>query len=180
MDFAPIAVASISLIVSILFAILNHGIAKRALRLSERQEARQGSQIDLYLHDSISWRAPQGERSILGVHLLVTNPADRGTSIVDIELYLTYTVNDNLVTAKVPHASQRGVDTAFADTSTLELPTTIPANDAAQGWVIFEVADGLTGGRPVERYQVVVRDVHHALEAREVLVFRELANDETS
>jgi hypothetical protein len=63
LDYAALAIAALSLLVAFLFGFRNRSTAKRALALSERQEARRESCLALYLHESFAWRgSADGDR----------------------------------------------------------------------------------------------------------------------
>jgi hypothetical protein len=179
-DYAPILAAAVSLIVSVTLGVLNRRTAKRALEISERQEARRDSSLSLHLNESVSWRSQSRGERLLGFHVIATNPTDRPTSLVASELRLTYTVDGILTTVKVPSASDVGSTSLPASIVPLEIPTRVDANDAVIGWFLFRIDDQLTNGRIVERYDFVLREVHGIEETLQVTVFREVADDEGS
>jgi hypothetical protein len=179
-DYAPILAAAVSLIVSVTLGVLNRRTAKRALEISERQEARRDSSLSLHLNESVSWRSQSRGERLLGFHVIATNPTDRPTSLVASELRLTYTVDGILTTVKVPSASDVGSTSLPASFVPLEIPTRVDANDAVIGWFLFRIDDQLTNGRIVERYDFVLREVHGIEETLQVTVFREVADDEGS
>jgi hypothetical protein len=174
LDYAPIVIAALSLAVTLVLGLWNRGTAKRALELSERQEDRRDSRVDLHMNDSVSWRSSAADR-LLGFHLMIANPTDRSSSLVSAELHLTYGLNGVVTTVKVPHVSDATAITAPAGVVPIELPARLDANDAVSGWFLFLVEEGLTGGAPVDRYDVIVRDVHGFEATVQVTLFREVS-----
>ncbi len=179
-DYAAVGIAALSLIVSLVLGVRNRGTAKRALKLSEEQEARRSPRLAIHVNDSVSWRRALAGERLLGFHLLVSNPTDRPSSLLKAELHLTYAVDSIMTTIKLPHTSyslQVGLPSAVVP---IELPAPLGANDAVSGWFLFRVAEGLTGGRPVDRYDIVIRDIHDIVETLQVTVFREVPDVEAT
>jgi hypothetical protein len=85
-----IGVSAGSLLIASVTGWLGVRFSRRALRLSERQEARQNLQPDLYLSTSRAWPTDSGR--VLAALVRVSNPSDRGTSIVAADLRLSYYV----------------------------------------------------------------------------------------
>jgi hypothetical protein len=179
-DYAAVAIAVISLGVSVAFGLSNRSTARRALRISERQEARRESLLTLHLIEPVAWSQASTSERILGFHILVSNPADRPTSLVTVELHLTYTAHDVLTTVKVPLAGDVSGTVVPTEVATVDLPVRVDANDAVSGWFLFRVSHELTGWAPVERYDVVIRDVHGIEESLQVTVFREVRRGQSA
>lgn len=166
LDYAPVVIAALAIGFSVAFGLSNRRTAMRALALSERQEARRDSRVDLYLNHSMSWRRPSNDDRLLGFHLLIANPTDRASSIVTAELHLSYSLNGIVTTVKVPRALDMTPSEIPPEVNPIVLPARLEANDAVLGWFLFQVKDGLTGGRSIDRYEVFVRDVHGIEEDR--------------
>lgn len=179
LDYVPIVIATLALLVSLVLGLRNRGTAKRALQLSERQEARRDSAIDLYLNESVSWRQSAWGHRLVGLHILATNPTDRASSLVRAELRLTYAVDGVVTTIKVPHASDPTMTVSPIGVTPMDLPAALDANSAVSGWLLFRLEDGLADGRPIDRYDVAVRDVHGIEETMQMTVLREVRDDET-
>ncbi|MGD9796870.1 MAG: hypothetical protein AB7V15_02015 [Acidimicrobiia bacterium] len=176
MDIAPIVIAALALLVSVVFGLRNRGTSKKALALAERQEARRESRVDVYINDSMAWRHDEGR--CVGVNVVLANPADSPTSIVHAELHLTYDVRGTLATVRVRASSPSPASTVPAEVANLELPVRLDANGAVSGWFVFPLPDGLTDGRPVERYDFVTRDVHGKEETIQLGIYREHSHGE--
>lgn len=171
--YASLGIAAASACIALAVGAANRRVAKRALDLSARQEARRESRVDVYLSSSTSWRRHSHHDRLLGVQLLVSNPTDRATSIVTAELHLTYTVDGILTTVKVPPVAP-GDELEFpGDLLPTALPIRLEPNDAASGLFIFQITDELTRDREIERYDVYVRDVHGVEESRQITIFYE-------
>jgi hypothetical protein len=173
LTYASLGIASVSACIALVIGTANRRLAKRALDLSERQEARRESRVDVYLSSSTSWRRHSHHDRLLGVHLLVSNPSDRATSIVTAELHVTYTIDGVLTTVKVPPVAAGDELEFLGDLLPTALPIRLEPNDAASGLFIFQIRDDLTRDREIERYEVHVRDVHGVEENRQITIFSE-------
>lgn len=172
---ASAVIAAIALLVS----LSNRKTAKRALDLSERQEARRAAHLDLSLREAISWR-PAGRTSRwIGVHVLAVNPTDRDGSLIAADLHITYTIPSGAVmVVKIPHSAK---DAAMPEgIAPLKMPTPLPSNGAAAGWLIFKVDDALIGDAAIERYDAVLRDSRGPVESVQPWVLREIVDGKTS
>jgi hypothetical protein len=171
--YASLGIAAASACIALVVGAANRRLAKRALDLSERQEERRERRVDVYLSSSTSWRRHSHHDRLLGVHLLVSNPTDRATSIVSAELHLTYTVDGVLTTVKVPPVAPGDELEVPGDLAPTALPIRLEPNGAASGLFIYRVKDKLTRDRDIERYDVQVRDVHGIEERRQITIFSE-------
>lgn len=170
LDVAPIVISGLALVVAVIFGLRNRGTSKKALNLAERQEERRSSRVDIYINDSIEWRRA-GAR-VVGVHVVVANPTDGATSLVQAELHLTYDLGGTVTTIRVRAAATVPIELP-GEVVSLELPARLDANDAVSGWLLFLLKDGITGDRPIERYDIVIRDLHGKEETVQLGVFRE-------
>lgn len=153
-SIASAVVAGLALLVS----LSNRRTARRALRLSERQEERRSPGLDLSLIEAVSWRPARGVKFCgIGMQVLAINPSDRDGALVGVDLHLTYTTPTGIITTvKVPHGP-RGM--AIPEViEPLEIPAALPVNGAVSGWLVFKIDDGLTGGGPIDCFEAVVRD----------------------
>lgn len=176
LDYASFVVAALSLLVSVALGLRNRSTAKRALEISEREEARREARLGLYLNESMSWRHSKDAYRLLGFHLLITNPTDRPTSIVSAELHLTYSVNGVVTTVKVQHEPCI-ILPGGGKAGVIEVSARLEANAAISDWLLFKVADGLTKDRPVDRYDVVIRDINGIVQSVQVTIFLEVPVD---
>lgn len=161
---------------AVVISLSNRRTARRSLQLSEQQEARRDSRIDLYLIDSLDEQPTSGDR-LLAFQVLISNPSDRDNSIVAAEVHLTYSLEAVVTSVKVRHGIDRGTSSAFAGVKPLDLPVALDANGAVSGWLLFRIDSALTGGRPVDRYDLVIQDVHGTQESRQVTVINRLAHE---
>lgn len=170
-----IAVASAVIALgSLLVSLSNRRTARRALRLSERQEERRAARLDVDLIEGVSWRGvdPKAPRWI-GMNMRAVNPTDRGGSIVAADLHVAYaTPAGVLIVVKVPHAADARPDLP----PPLVLPASLPANGGLQGWLMFELKPGLVAG-PIDRYSVVLSDGRGISKEVHVWALRESMNE---
>lgn len=176
-DIAPIVIAAFALLVSVVLGLRNRGTSKKALALAERQEARRESRVDVYVNDSMAWGHDEG-RSV-GVNVVLANPTDAPTSVVRSELHVTYDVQGTMTTVRVHPSGSSPSSTVPAEVVSLDLPVRLDANGAVSGWFVFLLREGLTGGRPVERYDFVTRDVHGKEQTVQLGIFRKNSRGET-
>ena len=169
-EWAPIVISAIAVLVATVFGMSNRSTAKKALSLAQQAEARRSPQLDLYVNDSAVWRSADNGAREYGVHLMVVNPTDRASAIVMAELHVLYSVEEHLSTVKIPAADSSQRD----DVDAIELPRRLDANGAASGWLLFHVSEDLVRSSDVQRYDVVVRDVHDTIASVQVAVFREV------
>ena len=79
---------------------------------------------------------------------------------------------------KVPPAAERSRVLLPDGTRAFDVPVALAANHAVSGWFLFAVNDDLTAGAPVDRYDLVVRDVHGVIESLQVTVFRQVLHEQ--
>jgi hypothetical protein len=173
-DYASVIIAGLALVTASALGLSTRRTAERALELSERQEARRESRLDLYLHHSRSWRRPSFEDRLLGFNVQIANPSDRANAVVRAELHVTYSVKGVIATVKVPRLSDSRSADARLDLELIQLPARLGENDAVSGWLLFRVKDALTEQQRVDRYEVVIRDLHNIEEGVQVTVFDEV------
>lgn len=171
-----ISLASAIVAAAALFVSARNGAtARRALAITTMQEERRSARLDVSVKDSVTWRSDESRRRWIGVHTLNVNPTDRDGSIISADLHVTYqSAANKSVVVKVP-ASGPKLDLP-PSMSQLPIPAMVPANGAAMGWLIFELADGLTGGGAIDRYDVAVADSRGPIETVQVWVLRELSD----
>jgi hypothetical protein len=174
--YASAAAAVFSTVVTLTLGLSNRRMARRALQVSERQEERMGQALGLYLYDSVSWGRASTDR-ILGFHVLVSNPSERTTTIIELELHLTYSVARVLTTVKIPHSPELAPLQIPTGTSPIMLPAHIASNGAISGWALFSLQkQRLIRDAVVDRYDLSIKDVHGLVESRQVTVFREASD----
>lgn len=168
-DYVPLAIAGLSLAVSGALGFLSRRTANRALALAERQEARRHSRLDLYLIASAARRRSSTGDRVLEFHVLVSNPADSASSLIAAELHVRYGLAEGVVTTvKIQHGLAGNDDLTTTSVTSLGLPARLDANDAVSGWLRFALPGSLLRGRAIDRYDLVVRDVHGIDESLQV------------
>lgn len=176
-NVAPVASVVIAA-VALLVALSNRRTAKRALELSERQEARREARLDLSLKEAVSWRPSGRACRWIGVRVLAVNPTDRDGSLIAADLHITYRIpGGRELVVKIPHG---GDDEALAERMEplLEIPVSLPSNGAAAGWLMFKIGDALIGDAAIERYDVVLHDSRGPVERVEPWVLRAVGDGE--
>lgn len=172
---ASAVIAAIALLVS----LSNRKTAKRALYLSECQEARRAARLDLSLHEAISWRPAGRACRWIGVRVLAVNPTDRDGSLIAADLHITYTIpGGTVMVVKIPHrADAEAMPESIAP---LEVPAPLPGNGAVAGWLMFKVDDALIGDAAIERYDAVLHDSRGPVEGVQPWVLREIVDGKAS
>jgi hypothetical protein len=112
-DYASLSVAALAFATSAGFGFLNRRTTKRALAISQRQEARRESHLDIYLIGSRAQRRVEKKDRIIGFEVRISNPSDSPNSAV-----------------------------------------------ARSGWLLYRVDDVLAAPAEIDRYELVVQDVH--------------------
>jgi len=172
---ASVVLSGLAILIALAFGLSTRKTAKRALELSERQEARRESRLDVRLNDSVAWRRSSNGDRVLGFNIVVSNPSDRASAITRVELRISYSVDGVVNAVKVPSVSVGDLDAPRPDVDSLDPPARLDANDAVSGWCLFRLSDELLGDYPADRYEVVIRDVHGIEESVQVAVFHEVS-----
>jgi hypothetical protein len=159
---------------ALLVSLSQRATAKKALRLSERQEERRMARLDVSLKETVSWRSRDEPSRWIGTHILAVNPTDSQGSLIEAELHVAYkTPTGAALVVKIPHGSaparvREGI-TPF------ELPVPLPSNGAVDGWFTFLLDDNLIGKGSIERYEVVVGDARGISQSVYPWGFKELS-----
>jgi hypothetical protein len=175
-SYVALGIAALSLVATVVVGFANRSTARQALALSERQEARRNLTIDVYVNDSRSWRAENQDGRFIGIHVTAANPGDNPNSIVAAELHLTYELSGQVMTLKVRHTGESS--SLPGRIAPISLPARLGANAALNGWLVFELAEVLTARLAIDRYDLVVRDVHGIEESVQVTIFPELSGEQ--
>lgn len=176
-SYASVVIALSSMLVALIFGLVNRSVSRKALSISQRQEARRESRIDLYIVHTAAWKRQDLAGRTLGINVQIANPSDRETSITRVELHLTYAVQGRLTTLKV---SADSTSAPHEDEIVpLSLPFRLQTGEAKLGWMLFFVPADVASTRAVDRYDLVVRDVHGFEESLQVAIFTEAEREET-
>jgi hypothetical protein len=173
------AISLAALVASVGLALWSLRISRKALRIAEDQDARRTRYLEFYLNESVSWRLDDAGARLVGFHLMVTNPADRPNSVVRADLHVTYSVGTSLVVVQIPCTTGAPPVALASDHVPLGLPLRIGAKSAVSGWFLFRLSKELTGGHPIERYDVVLRDVIGIDQNLQVMTIGEEHRDES-
>jgi hypothetical protein len=115
-DIAALGIAALAFIYSSVLGALNGRTAKRALALSELQEARRDATLDLYLISSTARHSVSTGDRVLEFDIQVSNPSDRSSSVVAAELHVTYSVQRVMTTVKIQHGNDENAGLATPGT----------------------------------------------------------------
>ena len=164
--------STIALIISAASVCVTAWFARQALQISRQQAAGNEPKFGMRLNESVALRSSTAGARVLAFHVVVTNSSDQPTSVISADLHITYTVDGHITVVRVPHDENIETQSPMGGV-TFALPVSLDPHGATSGWFRFLVSDQLTGGRPVERYDMVVRDVHDLSQSVQVTVFRE-------
>ncbi|QXC60552.1 hypothetical protein KSP35_19860 [Aquihabitans sp. G128] len=172
----PMAVVSaVMASCSLLLGLSTRSTARRALGVSEAQEARRDPKLHLELLDGVAWRT-RGVRNF-ALKVLATNPTDRDGTLTRVELRLTYKGrDDHVLTVQIP--ATIALPDCPPEFVALPVPTAMPANGAVAGSYLFRVDDEVTSGRPVERFELHVTDSRGIVKSVVTAALREVDNGE--
>ncbi|WP_157361759.1 hypothetical protein [Haloechinothrix halophila] len=173
--YISVAIAAGSFIV----ALFSSRTARQSLKLSKEQERRRVARLDVSLVKAVSWCPVNSKQRWIGARVLAVNPTDRDGAIVQADLHVTYSTSDGAnVVAKIPHDP---MGTCFPKgIEEFDLPISLPANGAVDGWLVFGLSHALLEGVTVERYEAVVRDSRGPLESVHPWVLEEIEDCEAS
>lgn len=171
-NLLPLVISAVAVVASLAIGLLNHCTARRAINIAERAEGRRSPHFGIHVHDSTVWQQPCGTTRKYGVYVQFANPTDLPTAIVMADLHITYSMKNRLTTVKVPIIES---PTLGQEITVFDLPQPLKANTAASGWLIFHVPEELIGDYAIDRYDIVVRDVHDVIASTQITIFREVS-----
>jgi hypothetical protein len=164
--------------IALVLSIINARTSRRALRLSEQQEARRKPSLAVYLQEGLVSPSPQQDARIYAFLLSVSNRSDNNNSVAEATLHLTYSKPQGreltvkfIAKMEVPRPFQR-------NQTSLPIPTRIDAHQAISGWYFFCVDNAILNGARVERTVVVLRDTHGNEISAEPLILREYSDED--
>ena len=164
--------------VALVLSVVNVRTSRRALRLSEQQEARRKPSLAIYLQEGLVSRSPRRDARIYSLLLSVSNKSDNDNSVAEATLHLTYSKPEAggftvkfVATTEVLPPFQRSQ-------ASLPIPTRIDAHQAISGWYYFFVDDVILSGARVERTIIVLRDTYGNEIAAEPLILREYSDED--
>lgn len=169
-DWTDIVVA-LTAVAALVVSAMSLRVSLRALRISEQQERRKEPRLAPKLLDSYFNKSNRVDR-VYSFWLSVGNPTDSDNAIAQIDMHLSYHVDDaTLVTVKLPPLNVR--DSEHDSRPRLLTPCRIEAHDTVSGWCDFIVKSDLLNGRAIDAYRIVLTDSHHNETAVDPLVVGE-------
>ena len=164
---------------ALLISLVTSRTARRALRLSERQEERRAQRLELYLREAVSFRSSTGSRRRLSCALTVVNPSDSPNSVISADLHVSLEAPNGVITTiKVPHSPD--FSKMMEGSSALSIPLALGPKEATSGQLLFAVDEALTGKSRVDHYELVLHDINKRTESIEMSTFREVIDDEAN
>lgn len=155
------AASAFGALISALYAIRSTRIAKRALKLAEREYQSKLSALDLYLIEGVAYKDNDGKR-IYAFNLSITNPATLANSLKRLELQITYVrADDSLGSVLLQHNSKLASRILSATLTPFTIPADIDAKSASSQWGLFETDDSINQFGRVEKFTVKIQDISH-------------------
>jgi hypothetical protein len=175
--FAAVASAAAAWM-ALLLSVLNFVTSRRALRISEQQEARRKPSVVAYLQDGYIAAGVKPGSRVYAILVSLSNRSDNNNAIAQTMLLLTY-VKDSGTQLTIKVEAEIEPPNAFANKSAnhLRIPIRIDAHQAVSGWCFFVVDDAILEGSLIDRTQVAFIDTHGNETTIEPLIIREYGND---
>jgi hypothetical protein len=175
--FATVASATAAWM-ALLLSVLNFFASRKALRISEQQEARRKPSVVAYLQEGyIAVGVKPGSR-VYAILTSLSNRSDSNNAIAQATLLLTYVkYSGTRLTLKV--SAEGELPSAFADKSAnhIRVPIRIDAHQTVSGWCFFAVDDAILEDSHIDRTQVAFVDSHGNESTVEPLIIREYGNN---
>ncbi|MBN1461671.1 MAG: hypothetical protein JXA57_19235 [Armatimonadetes bacterium] len=154
-------------------------LAKRALVIAERQEARVAPKLSLYLFDGHVVRRRSERLRIFAFSVQINNLSDLDDTVARVELVVEYSRDRALHRVILSHDPTAAAMWSSAKASVLVLPTRISARGATTGWALFVAPDDLLGlDDTIQSYTLQVRDIADHVAHVEPVVLREIIGEE--
>jgi hypothetical protein len=164
--------------IALVLSVINARTSRRALRLSEQQEARRKPSLAVYLQEGFVSPSPQRDARIYALLLSVSNKSDNNNSVAEATLHLTYSKPKTMEFTVKFVATMDVLPPFQRNQASLPIPTRIDAHQAISGWYYFCVGDLILNGARVERTIIVLRDTHGNEIAAEPLILREYSDED--
>jgi hypothetical protein len=175
--FAAVASATAAWM-ALLLSVLNFFTSRKALRISEQQEARRKPSMVVYLQDGyIAVGAKAGSR-VYAILVSLSNRSDSNNAIAQAVLHLTY-VKSNRTQLTLKVSAEGEPPSAFTDKSAnhLRVPIRIDAHQTVSGWCFFSVDDAIVEGSRIDRTRVAFVDTYGNESTVESLIIREYGHN---
>ncbi len=175
--FAAVA-SAIAAWLALSLSVLNIFTSRRALRISEQQEARRNPSLVAYLQDGYVAVGVKSSSRVYAILISLSNRSDSDNAIAQAMLLLTYIKSgDTQLTLKVGVEGE--APSIFTDKSAnhLRVPIRIDAHQTVSGWCFFAVDDAILEDSHIERTQVAFVDTYGNQTTVEPLIIREYGNN---
>jgi len=175
--FAAVASAAAAWM-ALLLSVLNFFTSRKALRISEQQEARRKPSVVAYLQDGYIAAGLKPISRVYAILVSLSNRSDNNNAIAQAMLLLTY-VKTSGTRLTIKMIAELELPNAFTDKSAnhLRVPIRLDAHQAISGWLFFVVDNAILEDSHIERTQVAFIDTHGNETTVEPLMIREYGND---
>jgi hypothetical protein len=175
--FAAVATATAAWL-ALLLSVFNVFTSRRALRISEQQEARRKPSVVAYLQDGYVAVGIKTHSRVYAILISLSNRSDSNNAIAQAMLLLTYIKSSGTqLTLKV--GAEGEPPSMFIDKSAnhLRLPIRIDAHQTVSGWCFFAVDNAILEDAHIDRTQMMFVDTYGNETTVEPLIIREYRNN---
>ena len=160
--------------IALVLSIINARTSRRALWISEQQEARRQPQLALYLQEGYVSLSMKPDARVYAFLISVSNRSDSDNAIAEIVLRLTYIkAGSTEFTVKTTAASESLGMLAAGSASHFRAPIRIDAHQTMSGWCFFAIDNVILGDARIERTVLAFLDTHGNESTVEPLIVRE-------
>lgn len=171
------AVSALAAVFSAAFALWSISVAKKALRISERDIADKQAPFSLYLMDGFRIRADTDGRPtrILSFSVAITNTATIPNSVLRIELHVDCLGDDGKsVKYILPHDFSLSKAIRDREITPFKCPTLFDSKESKSMWVIFAESPVIPDTVRRDTYSLVVTDARGASVTTSAVLIRDL------
>lgn len=154
-------VSALAAVAAALFAYMSVPIARRALRISERQLLDVDAPFRIYLTEGFRFRSPKTKEStrILGFSILITNTSSEPNSIVRLELHVECLQDDGRISKYVlPHDGKLTKCIKAPAITPIECPKSFEPRQSESRWALFSETPLIPEDLRRDSYSITVVD----------------------
>jgi hypothetical protein len=158
---------------------LSFRTARRALYISENQEARKKPHLKVYFANGYRLLVSDGQ--IFAFLVSVSNPTDIDNSIFRAELRVSCQADHSETIIRLSHEEQlaSAIKIANENLGAFALPARIDAHQTLSGWFLFKIPNSVLGERTVADHTLILEDTHGATSSTDSIMVRAW-HDETA
>lgn len=151
--------------------------ASKSLELQRARDAKAEPDLTTRLIDASIRRSQLTDSRSAEFLVVIANRSSAQNTLVQIDLQITYRLpTGQLVTIKLP--AQNNTQVEGYGQKIIQPSEIVPAFGAIQGLVAFDLHPGLLGEGEVDSYELVVVDVHGQRISEEVILIREVVDEQ--